>query len=195
MKFVLRNANINDLGALALAYLKCYSDANQGILPASLIAQNTLAKSNKKWRGEFVEQITDADRAIFIVENDIGDIVGFANCGAAKTRNQKHLGQGELFNLYIESAHQGFGLGKALMLACARWLISRGIFSGGVWINSENGIGRRFCEDLGGRVVAKRKHSLGGHNHQLIAIAWDDFYDAAQLEAAIPKWGASGAKK
>ena len=194
MKFILRNANINDLGALAAVYLKCYHDANQGILPASLLAQTTLNKANKKWRGEFVEQITDADRAIFIVENDLGDIVGFANCGAAKSRSQKQLGQGELFHLYIESAHQGFGLGKALMLACSRWLISRGIFSGGVWIHEENGLGRRFCEDLGGRVGAKRKQSIGGHTYQTIAIAWDDFYDAAQLEAAIPKWGA-GAKK
>lgn len=191
MKFILRNATLKDLDGLAAIYHKCYHDAYDGILPAPVLEEVTFSKSQKKWRAEFVEQITDADRAIFVIENEIGTIVGFANCGAAKIRSLKQLGQGELFHLHVEAEHQGFGLGKALMLACARWLISRGLFSGGVWIHEENGIGRRFCEDLGARSSARKRQNMRGFGVQLIGFSWADLSQAAQLEAEVPNWGAT----
>lgn len=188
MKFVLRNGNINDINTIAAAHVKCYWDAFQDILPQPLLEDFTLQKALKQWRAEFVEQVADADRAIFVIENESGRVVGFANCGATKARSRKSMGQGEIYSLFIESDYQGYGLGKALMLASSRWLISRGLFTGGVWIIEENGIGRRFCEDLGARMVARRKTNHNGYNLSMIGFAWADFTEVAQLETEVPNW-------
>lgn len=192
MKFVLRNANINDIEGLAVAYSNCAHNAYQGILPASILEDITLQKSVKKWRQEFVEQIADADKAIFVIENEARAIVGFSICGAAKSRSLKSLGDGEIFTLHVESDHQGYGLGKALMLANARWLISRGLFCGGAWVLEDNIIGRRFAEDLGGRITTKRKRTQNSNILNYVAIVWNDFSQVAQLEAEVPNWGDFG---
>lgn len=192
MKFVLRNANINDIEGLAVAYCNCAHSAYQGILPPAILEDITLQKSVKKWRQEFVEQIADADKAIFVIENDARTIVGFSICGASKSRSLKSFGDGEIFTLHVEPDHQGYGLGKALMLANARWLISRGLFCGGAWILEENIVGRRFGEDLGGRINGKRKKTQNGMIINYVGIAWNDFSQVAQLEAEVPNWGDFG---
>lgn len=192
MKFVLRNANINDIEGLALAYSNCMNATYQGIFPAPILDEITLQKSVKKWRQEFVEQIADADKAIFVIENEARIIVGYSVCGASKSRSLKPLGDGEIFKLHVESDHQGYGLGKALMLANARWLISRGLFSGGTWVLEDNTLGRRFCEDLGGRITGKRKKNQNGFPLNFVALSWPDLSEVAQLEAEVPNWGNFG---
>lgn len=189
MKFVLRNATVNDIDSLAKAYVRCWHDTYADIIPQEVLNHVTLPKSQKKWRNDFVDQLNDNDRAIFVIQNDAGDIVGFASCGASRARSARVLGQGEIFGIYVLQEYQGYGLGKALMLATSRWLISRGLFTGGIWVAEANGVGRRFCEDLGARIAGSRKTSKNGFTYTQIAMAWTDFSKAAQLEDAVPDWG------
>ncbi len=192
MKFILRNANLSDLDSLSRSYVKCYYEAYSGLLPAPVIMETSLAKASKKWRTEFTDQTTDSDKAILVIENESGDIVGFSSCGASKIRSVKALGQGEIYALNVEAEHQGYGLGKALMLASARWLISRGLFSGGMWTLEENGLARRFLEDLGARVVSRKRQNMRGFQINYLGMAWSDLSEVAQLEVSVPDWGAFG---
>lgn len=189
MKFVLRNGNLNDIGALAACHFKCFVDAHQDILPQPLLDDFQLPQALKHWRSEFVAQAEDEDRGIFVLEAENNRIIGFANCGAAQAKSSNSLGQGEIFSLFVEADYQGFGLGKALMLAASRWLICRGLFSGGMWVVEDNGIGRRFCEDLGARNVARRRVNSKGYQITKIGLSWADFSEVAQLECEVPQWG------
>ncbi len=189
MKFVLRNANINDIEGLAVCYCNCMLDTYQSIIPSEALEEINIQKAVKKFRNEFVEQIADSDKSIFIIENEDRSITGFSIAGAAKTRSAKTIGDGEIFLLHVDPEHQGYGLGKALMLANARWLISRGLFTGGVWVHEANDIGIRFCEDLGARMCGKKRKSKNNYTHNLVAMCWEDFSQVAQLEAEVPNWG------
>jgi GNAT superfamily N-acetyltransferase len=189
MKFVLRNANINDIEGLAVCYCNSMHDAYSDILPAEVLADLTLQKSVKKWRNEFVEQIADSDKAIFVIENEEKVIVGYSCSGAAKSRSSKAFGDGEVFLLQVDGDHQGYGLGKALMLANARWLISRGLFSGGAWLYENNIPGIRFCEELGARACGKKRKNQSGQSFNMIAMGWEDLSQVAQLEVDVPNWG------
>ncbi len=188
MKFVLRNANVNDIDNLARAYVKCWHETYSDILHTKDLAEITFESALKKWRSDFIEQINDADRAIFVIENEDNEIIGFASCGATNQRAQKILGQGEIFELYLRRDHQGYGLGKALMLAVSRWLISRGLFTGGTWVAEDNVQGCNFCEDLGAAPSGRREDTLENGKLVSIAYVWNDFSDVAQLEGAVPNW-------
>lgn len=188
MKFVLRNANVNDIDNLARAYVKCWHETYEDILPPKAHDDVTFEHALRQWRNIFVEQINDADRAIFVIENEDTEIVGFASCGSASDRMQNVLGQGEIYALFLRSDFQGFGLGKALMLAVSRWLISRGLFTGGIWVAEENTHGCSFCEELGALPDGRRESNRYGHLLTYIAYVWNDFSEVAQLEGAVPNW-------
>jgi GNAT superfamily N-acetyltransferase len=188
MKFVLRNANVNDIDNLARAYVKCWHETYSDILHAKDLEDVTFESALKKWRSDFVDQINDADRAIFVIENEETEIIGFASCGAAGFRAQKIIGQGEIFELFLRRDHQGYGLGKALMLAVSRWLISRGLFTGGTWVAEENVQGCTFCEDLGAVPSGRREENMHAGKFVTIPYVWNDFSDVAQLEGAVPNW-------
>jgi len=189
MKFVLRNGNLNDIGALAECHSKCFVDAHLGILPTSMLDEFQTPKAIKHWKSQFIAQSDDADMGIFVLEAENNRIIGFTDCGATKSKSNSPLGQGEIYSLFVEAEYHGFGLGKALMLAASRWLIGRGLFSGGMWVVEDNSIGRRFCEDLGARNVARRRVSNGGHQITKIGLSWADFSEVAQLECEVPGWG------
>ncbi len=192
MKFVLRNANINDIEGLAVASTNCLNEIFCNVLSDEALESFTLQKAVKKWRNEFVDQTGDADKAILLIENESGNIVGYSVCGLAKAMSKNVLGDGEIFSLYVEPDHQGYGLGKALMLANARWLISRGLFSGGIWLPEANELGRRFCEDLGAREEGARTKNVMGQSIPMTGFTWDDLANVAQLENAVPDWGGFG---
>ncbi len=189
MKFVLRNANINDIEGLALASTNCLNEIYNNVLSEDALEGFTVTKAIKKWRNEFVDQTGDADKAILLIENESSNIVGYSVCGLAKAASKNFLGDSEIFSLYVEPDHQGYGLGKALMLANARWLISRGLFCGGIWVSESNELGRRFCEDLGAREDGVRVKSIAGQSINMIGFTWDDLSNVAQLENAVPDWG------
>ena len=188
MKFVLRNANVNDIDNLARVYVKSWHETYEDILPEDVTKNITFEESLKDWRKIFVDMVNDADRAVFVIENETSEIVGYASCGASSNRALQVIGQGEIFDLFMRSDYQGYGLGKALMLAVSRWLISRGLFTGGIWVATENSQGCRFCEDLGAVAGSTRSSDKHGNKLEMTAFIWNDFSEVAQLETAVPNW-------
>src|SRR5207253_2709722 len=94
-----------------------------------------------------------ADQFSFVAE-DAGEVAGYALGGSERTGDAEY--RGEVYAIYVLPAHQGKGLGRALIRESARELARRGLDSLVIWVLRENEVGRGFYERLGGRAIARR---------------------------------------
>jgi GNAT superfamily N-acetyltransferase len=78
-----------------------------------------------------------------------GEVVGFANLGAA--REDDVAGLGELFAIYVHPRAWGRGAGQALMAEALAWLRADGFPKAILWVLEDNPRTRRFYELAGWR--------------------------------------------
>ncbi|MBD2449760.1 GNAT family N-acetyltransferase [Nostoc sp. FACHB-152] len=94
----------------------------------------------------------------YIVENETGQIVGFASGG--RERTGKYLNCGELYAIYILQTYQRQGLGYRLMTQVATKLVKLGINSMLVWVLADNPA-CQFYQSLGGLQVDEKQQEFG----------------------------------
>lgn len=188
MSLTIRRAEPPDAPALAELHQITWRETYPGLLPAQILEGLALPRLYRQWRADLMAQEADFDQAVFIAEDEDETPVGFATCGPARGRGAGELGQGEIPMIYVKASDQGQGLGRGLMLACARWMLMRGMFSGGLWVVRGNGRARRFYERAGGRKVAERRDPMQGWMIPVVGYAWSDLTELAGLEADVPAW-------
>jgi ribosomal protein S18 acetylase RimI-like enzyme len=189
MTMTIRRAEPADAPAVAELHQMTWRETYAGLLPAPILENLGLPRLYRHWRAELMAQEADLDQAVFVAEDENGDPVGFASCGSARGRSLDILGQGEIFMIYVREADQSRGLGRGLMLACARWMLMRGMFSGGLWVVRGNGRARRFYERTGGRKVGEKRDPMQGWMIPVVGYAWTDLDELAGVEADMPGWG------
>ena len=188
MSLTIRRAEPTDAPALAELHQVTWQETYPGILPAPILENLQLPRLYRRWRADLIGQEADLDQGIFIAEDEEGQPVGFATCGAARGISLDHLGQGEIAMVYVKASDQGRGLGRGLMLACARWMLMRGMFSAGLWVVRGNGGARRFYEAIGGRKAAERRDPMQGWMIPVVGYAWSDLTELAGLPEDMPVW-------
>jgi GNAT superfamily N-acetyltransferase len=94
-------------------------------MPAKFLADLSYEERETKWV-KILSNITQ-DNFTYIAENEIGQIVGFADGG--KERTGDRIYQGELYAIYILEKYQRQGLGHRLIFTIATRLIDSGISS------------------------------------------------------------------
>jgi GNAT superfamily N-acetyltransferase len=189
MSLTIRRAEPPDAPALAELQKVTWQETYPGLLPAPILDSMALPRLYRRWRADLIGQEADLDQGIFIAEDEDGDAIGFATCGTTRGTGSDLLGQGEITMVYVRGSDQGRGLGRGLMLACARWMLLRGMFSGGLWVVRGNGRARRFYERLGGRKVGDRRDPMQGWMIPVVGYAWADLSDLAGVSAEVPVWG------
>jgi GNAT superfamily N-acetyltransferase len=188
MSIIIRRAEQSDGQAIAGLQQVTWRETYPGLLPASVLENLELPRLYRNWRAELLRQEDDLDHGVFIAETHAGQALGYATCGAAGGRAQALLGQGEIHQLYVKASHQRHGLGRALLLACSRWMLIRGIFSGGLWVVRGNSSAQEFYKALGARAVGERRDSMQGWLIPVTGYAWPDFEALAGLKADVPSW-------
>lgn len=188
MSIIVRRAEQSDGSAIAALQQSTWRETYRGLLPSSVLNNLELPRLYRNWRSELLRQEDDLDHGVFIAETNDGTALGYATCGAASGRTLAALGQGEIHQLYVKASHHRRGLGRALLLACSRWMLMRGIFSGGLWVVRGNASARAFYDALGAYSVGERRDSMQGWLIPVVGYAWSDFDALADLKADVPSW-------
>jgi GNAT superfamily N-acetyltransferase len=188
MSIIIRRADQSDVSAIAELQQVTWRETYPGLLPASVLESLELPRLYRNWRSELLRQDDDLDHGVFIAQTHDGIALGYASCGAATGRALAALGQGEIHQLYVKASHHRRGLGRALLLACSRWMLMRGIFSGGLWVVRGNMAAQGFYQALGAHKVAERRDPMQGWLIPVVGYAWGDFETLSGLKADVPTW-------
>ncbi len=171
MALTIRIADASDAALLAALHCQTWRETYAGLLPEAILAGLSEARLYRMWRADLYSLSRDRDRAVFIADDGEGTPYGFAIVGKARSRA---LGaDAEIEMIYVLRDHQDQGVGRALMAACARHGLARGLFSLGLWVVRANGPARRFYEKLDGEAVTQSSDRMGGFLIPVAGYLWE----------------------
>jgi ribosomal protein S18 acetylase RimI-like enzyme len=161
MTFHIRDANNEDVPALARLHVQTFNETHRGGLPGG----PSFKVRHDQWREAFA--VNDGSWFCFVVEDDRGELVGFA-------KGTPHDGgvpgfAGELNKIYVLRRFHRQGVGRLLLCNVARRFIERGVTSMllfGEAANPSNG----FYETFG----AERLYDPSGEFHG--GYGWRDLH-------------------
>jgi ribosomal protein S18 acetylase RimI-like enzyme len=167
---IVRAATPSDIPAIARIHVDTWRTTYQGIMPDELLDNLSYEKREHSWQ-QINQQASENCTLIYVAEDDLRRIVGFANGGVERTGDPVY--QGELYAIYILQNHQNKGIGRELVRVVAEHLSQRGIQSMLAWVLADNPA-CRFYESLGGQRVYEREIERGSTKLLEIAYGWKD---------------------
>jgi ribosomal protein S18 acetylase RimI-like enzyme len=165
----IRTATTSDCDKVGPLQVKAWLETYRGLVPDSVL--NTLSTIDQAatWRRILVRE---PPVAMAVAEASSGILLGFAAGGPRRGKRLPH--DCEIYAIYVLSAAQRQGLGRALMAAVARRLLAQGGQSLCLWVLRDNAPARRFYESLGGIEVGEKTESMGGRRLEEVAYGWED---------------------
>jgi GNAT superfamily N-acetyltransferase len=157
--FQLRDANADDISALARLHVQTFNESHRGGRQTG----PSYELRERQWREAFEHH--DGSWLCCVVEDDAGELVGFAK-GAPRDGDLPEY-EGELSSIYLLQRVQRQGLGRQLLCTIAQRFVDVGVNSMllfGEAMNPSNG----FYEAFG----AERLYSEKGEFHG--AYGWRD---------------------
>lgn len=149
---VVRAATVDDLPAVARIRVHSWQAGYAGILPAAFLDELSVADDLNRRREFFARDSSTVET--LVAELD-ATVVGFASFGPLR-REQKAFPnvelddrEGEIYALYVEPAHWGAGVGRALIAAALDRLAARPLAPVRLWVFLENARARRFYAAAG----------------------------------------------
>ena len=146
-----------------------WRSAYRGLLPAALLGGLDTVTVTTSWRRGL--ETIDPTRVAYVAEVG-GVVVGFASGGRA--RGAKGDYPGEVYALYLREAHQGKGIGRALLRVAAGELVKRGLTPIVIWTLFDNPASRGFYGSLGGAVIGEKREPFEGYVLHEVAYGWLD---------------------
>jgi GNAT superfamily N-acetyltransferase len=159
-----RTARVSDAGALAQIHADSWRCAYQGILPHLPLARMIARRGPGWWENALANGLSAQ------VVSFLGKPVGYATLGRTRMRDAAY--DGEIFELYVDTAHQGLGFGKRLFEASRRRLEDRRLNSLVVWAIADNARACNFYLDRGGRPIARARELFAGVPVKKVAFGW-----------------------
>ncbi len=171
-----RPAIIADAPTIARIDTETWRSTYAGILPTKYLTRLGELERRRMWSGEIGRHAGD----VLVALDGAGRVRGFGSCGVSRDGGFGFAG--EVFTLYVTPDHQGFGMGRELLLALFARLLDQRLASALVWVLRANP-SRFFYERLGGKLVAQRKLPFAGTQVDSIAYGWRDLAQALQKDA------------
>jgi GNAT superfamily N-acetyltransferase len=166
---LIREANLADAPSIAKVHVDTWRTTYSNLMPARFLADLSYEERNTKWV-KILSNITQ-DNFTYIAEDEIGQIVGFANGGKERTGDRFY--QGELYAIYILEKYQRQGLGYRLVSTIATRLLQSGASSMLVWVLADNPASR-FYQSLGGQQVYQKQVEIATVQLVEVAYGWTD---------------------
>jgi GNAT superfamily N-acetyltransferase len=167
---IIREANLNDVQAIARVHVDTWYTTYKGIIPESYLAKTSYQQREIAWQ-KIIEDTMSSSQFVDVAENNSGEIIGFANSGKERTSDRTY--KGELYAIYILAAYQRQGIGYKLTLSTVDKLSELGFNSMLVWVLADNPA-CRFYETIGGQKVYEKQIERGGVILKEIAYGWQD---------------------
>ena len=159
----IRKSRAADAAALAALHAEAWRNAYRGIIPGPALERMILHRGPGWWRDAATA------RSTLVLEFD-ARLVGYAGFGPFRGARS---GTGEIFELYLEPACQGTGLGRRLFDATAAEIARTGYGGMIVWALAENAAARRFYRAMGGRPWARSVTRAGGAALATVGYLWE----------------------
>jgi L-amino acid N-acyltransferase YncA len=167
---IVREANHDDIPAIAKVHVDTWRTTYRGIVPDEYLANLSYEKRANGWYQIF-NNLSKDGYFTYVVEEESGEIIAFANAGAERTGDR--LYKGELTSIYIRQNHQGKGIGRCLVQAVVEKLSRAGINSLLVWVLVDNPA-CKFYAALGGQPIYEKELEIGGKKLIEVAYGWVD---------------------
>jgi GNAT superfamily N-acetyltransferase len=152
MTLTTRLATPEDATAIAVAHVRAWQVAYEGIVPASYLLGIDVDERTKTWEsilsGEVAVEGMRAPTDVVAVKD--GRVVGFANVGPFR-RAPSDATAGEIWAIYVHPDHWGTGAGAALMQEAVAEFARQTVTRGYLWVLEDNALARAFYERFGWR--------------------------------------------
>jgi L-amino acid N-acyltransferase YncA len=166
----IRRATLGDATGIANVHVQTWRSTYKGIIPDEYLDSLTIENRTKSWQ----RHLRTLHIAIFVVENEAGEIIGFAAGGPEQTKNFNY--QAELYTIYILDDYQQQNIGKQLFKTVVEFLEEKQYQNMLIWALEKN-VNRRFYESLGGQLVASKSISIFGKELREVGYAWGNMND------------------
>ncbi|MFJ5764413.1 GNAT family N-acetyltransferase [Lysinibacillus sp. NPDC093210] len=164
--FKIRKATESDAKGIAKVHVDSWRTTYANIVPDEYLMDLSYENRELLWRKNI------SNDAIFVAENNEGDILGFSSGG--KERSGKYIGfEGELYAIYLLKEYQGQGIGRALVTAIVEEIKGMGLCSMLVLVLKDNS-SRRFYEALGGKKIDTVEILIAGKKLAELVYGWED---------------------
>ena len=165
----LRRPTLDDSVAIARVQALSWQATYRGMVPDEFLDTIDVDAWAKRHRGTMSKD--PENFASYVAEED-GKIVGWALGGP--NRDQRMIYSAELFTIYLLPGYERRGIGRMLMNAMAKALMSFGFDSMVVWVLTDNNEAREFYEALGGVYVVRGVMDLDGTDVPVVSYGWRD---------------------
>ena len=167
-----RAARVDDAAAIASVYAQSWRETYTGRIPERIIeARTAVEKVRAQWSARLGEP--RAADIIFVNEED-GVIRGFLWIVPRSAVEERERGPGNYLSaLYVLANAHGRGIGRELLRAGARVLLSRGQLALSFGVLATNPV-RAFYEHLGAQYISTSTIQDGADRWDQCAYEWPD---------------------
>jgi GNAT superfamily N-acetyltransferase len=181
--FEIRPARLEDAPRIAETHVASWVRAYQGIIPAEVLAQQSIDRRLVQWNAVIPALRIVPDRQTVLVAVD-GEAIPRGVIHGGAVRDVKSVQDAEVYAIYLHPSAQGMGLGSRLFGHMAAWLEERGFRSLRLWVLEQNPA-RAFYEQTGGTLLPDQQALYyNGHPVQQVAYGWDSI---KALAARLPR--------
>lgn len=166
---IVRRAEPSDARGIAHVHVETWRTTYRGIVPDDYLSVLSLEHSQQNWKAVLTDNKNK--NTLFVAEDDLGNIVGFAACGP--DRDNDPIYTGELYAVYVLQHSQRVRVGSQLTLTVVEELRRRGLGSMLVWVLADNPWSA-FYEVIGGEHVQTREITIGGKKLTEFGYGWTD---------------------
>lgn len=146
---VVRDASLDDAGAIADLHVRSWRTAYRGIVPDAILDGLSVEARREFWTKAIGRASAEPSTGarVWVIE-DGGVVRGFAETRPSRDHDAAP-GTGEVHAIYLAPEAWGRGLGRKLLSRAAEDLLARGFTPVILWVIEANTNGRRFYERLG----------------------------------------------
>lgn len=169
--FKLRNASAKDTSGIASVHVTAWQEAYAGLIGKRFLSTLSVEKRREAWAKTLSgEDPIYGQSSVKVLEDDKGEIVGFASGGTARGDIPNH--DCEVYAIYLLKKLKGTGLGSLLFRELLSTLKDRKFGSAGLWVLEQNPT-RSFYEYVGGKLLNEtKKAKIGDEEHSEVAYGW-----------------------
>lgn len=144
---IIREAEVSDAYGIAKVHIDSWRTTYKGLISDKFLNDFSHDDRTVRWR-KVINDYEIENRYIFVAEDSIEGIIGFATCGIE--REMKDPSIGELYAVYILKEHQFKGVGRLLFNEVLNKLSDLKFNVITIWVLVENYQARKFYELMGG---------------------------------------------
>lgn len=155
----LRRATVTDATGIARVYLAGWQESHAKVVPPEYLTCMRAKGQEGFWRAELEIEASDRTPWVALLEDEI---VGFSSGGLAGDGGSAR-GTAEVYQVSVDPAHWGRGIGEALLRHVLKDLRERRFERVVTWVVAANAPGREFLERQGWQLdAATRSEDCGG---------------------------------